>query len=146
VDQLQQVFWNLLKNARHKPAPTAEQSRFGVYSEPASAAHKDGTGRLQFLCKIEIIDRHSLPSEAAARSLNHLCRVAKIASLGLALVSKGISDHEGWIAVSVQAFVFGGSLYRPDYLHWNEPPRERSVNIYEVMGSKSDGRYCLWSP
>ncbi len=103
-DQLLQVFLNLLKNA-------AEAARRGgggggtlrlhtYYEQSLRLRRKDGTGRPVPL-QIEIIDDGpGLPPEIAGDIFEPFVSGRENGTgLGLALVSKIITEHEGWIGV-----------------------------------------------
>ena len=101
-DQLMQVFLNLIKNA----AEAAEGQQGGTirlrtfYDLSLRLRRKDGTGaRCRCRSKSSTMARAFRPTSRTI-SLNPLCRAAKTApGWALALVSKIISDHDGWISV-----------------------------------------------
>jgi two-component system nitrogen regulation sensor histidine kinase GlnL len=99
-DQLQQVFLNLLKNASQACANGGTIKIRTFYEMSLRLRRKDGTGAAVPL-QIEIIDDGpGLPSEIAAQIFEPFVSGRENGTgLGLALVSKIISDHEGWIAV-----------------------------------------------
>jgi two-component system nitrogen regulation sensor histidine kinase GlnL len=99
-DQLQQVFLNLLKNA-------AEAGRQGgtirirtFYELSLKVRRRDGTGGAVPL-QVEIIDDGpGIPPDLAADIFEPFVSGRENGTgLGLALISKIISDHEGWVAV-----------------------------------------------
>ncbi|MEM8957655.1 MAG: ATP-binding protein [Pseudomonadota bacterium] len=99
-DQMLQVFLNLLKNA-------AEASRAGgtirirtFYELSLRVRKPDGTGRALPL-QVEIIDDGpGLPAEIASDIFDPFVSGRDNGTgLGLALVSKIISEHDGWIGV-----------------------------------------------
>ena len=99
-DQMLQVFLNLLKNA-------AEASRAGgtirirtFYELSLRVRKPDGTGRALPL-QVEIIDDGpGLPSDIASDIFDPFVSGRDNGTgLGLALVSKIISEHDGWIGV-----------------------------------------------
>ncbi|MCU4651866.1 ATP-binding protein [Roseibacterium sp. SDUM158016] len=99
-DQLQQVFLNLLKNA-------AEAGRHGgtirirtFYELSLKVRRKDGTGAAVPL-QVEVIDDGpGIPPEIASDIFEPFVSGRENGTgLGLALISKIISDHDGWIAV-----------------------------------------------
>jgi two-component system nitrogen regulation sensor histidine kinase GlnL len=99
-DQLQQVFLNLLKNA-------AEAGREGgtirirtFYEQSLKVRRRDGTGGAVPL-QVEIIDDGpGIPPDIAADIFEPFVSGRENGTgLGLALISKIISDHDGWIAV-----------------------------------------------
>ncbi|MGC8202390.1 two-component system sensor histidine kinase NtrB [Aliiroseovarius sp. PTFE2010] len=100
-DQLLQVFLNLLKNASEaagKDGGTIKIRTF--YDLSLRLRRKDGTGGALPL-QVEIIDDGpGLPPEIAADIFEPFVSGRENGTgLGLALVSKIISDHEGWIGV-----------------------------------------------
>lgn len=98
ADQLLQVFQNLLKNAAEAGA-TALTVR--TYYEPSlRLRRKDGPNRAVPL-QIEVIDDGpGLPDEIAGDIFEPFVSGRENGTgLGLALVSKIISDHDGWIGV-----------------------------------------------
>jgi two-component system nitrogen regulation sensor histidine kinase GlnL len=99
-DQLQQVFLNLLKNA-------AEAGREGgtirirtFYELSLKVRRRDGTGGAVPL-QVEITDDGpGIPPDIAADIFEPFVSGRENGTgLGLALISKIISDHDGWIAV-----------------------------------------------
>lgn len=100
-DQMLQVFLNLLKNAAE-----ASQGREGTiqirtfYEMSLRLRRKDGTGASLPL-QVEIIDDGpGLPSEIEQNVFEPFVSGRENGrGLGLALVSKIVSDHEGWITV-----------------------------------------------
>lgn len=102
-DQLMQVFLNLIKNAAEAcdRAGTGSTIRLRTfYEQSLRVRRKDGTGASLPL-KIEIIDDGpGIPPEIAAEIFEPFVSGRENGTgLGLALVSKIISDHEGWISV-----------------------------------------------
>lgn len=100
ADQLQQVFLNLLKNAAEagKTGGTIKLRTF--YELSLKVRRRDGTGGAVPL-QIEIIDDGpGIPPEIAADIFEPFVSGRENGTgLGLALISKIISDHDGWIAV-----------------------------------------------
>jgi two-component system nitrogen regulation sensor histidine kinase GlnL len=99
-DQLQQVFLNLLKNA-------AEAGRSGgtiklrtFYELSLKVRRKDGSGGAVPL-QVEVIDDGpGIPPDIAQDLFEPFVSGRENGTgLGLALVSKIIADHDGWIAV-----------------------------------------------
>lgn len=99
-DQLQQVFLNLLKNA-------AEAGRSGgtikirtFYELSLKIRRRDGTGGAVPL-QIEVIDDGpGIPPEIIADIFEPFVSGRENGTgLGLALISKIIADHDGWMAV-----------------------------------------------
>ncbi|ABV93317.1 nitrogen regulation protein [Dinoroseobacter shibae DFL 12 = DSM 16493] len=99
-DQLLQVFLNLLKNAAEacKPGGTIRIRTF--YELSLRLRRKDGSGGTVPL-QIEIMDDGpGLPPEIESDVFEPFVSGRENGTgLGLALVSKIISDHDGWIAV-----------------------------------------------
>ena len=94
-----QVFLNLLKNAS-EAAQGAGNIRIRTFYEPSlRIRRKDGTDRLPL--NVEIIDDGpGLPPEISTDIFDPFVSGRENGTgLGLALVSKIISDHDGWIAV-----------------------------------------------
>jgi two-component system nitrogen regulation sensor histidine kinase GlnL len=101
ADQLLQVFLNLLKNAAEAAAKSGGTIRIHTfYEQSLRLRRKDGTGATVPL-HIEIIDDGpGLKPEIAADIFEPFVSGRENGTgLGLALVSKIISDHEGWIVV-----------------------------------------------
>ncbi|EBA02895.1 Nitrogen regulation protein, NtrB signal transduction histidine kinase [Rhodobacterales bacterium HTCC2150] len=99
-DQLQQVFMNLLKNAA-EANPKGGTIRIKTsYEMSLRVLNKDGTGSAVPL-HVEIIDDGpGLPAEIADDIFDPFISGRENGTgLGLALVSKIVSDHEGWITV-----------------------------------------------
>jgi len=100
-DQMLQVFQNLLKNAAQaagKEGGTITIHTF--YDTSLRLRRKDGTAPLPL--QVEIIDDGpGLPPELAAHVFEPFVSGRENGTgLGLALVSKIISDHDGWINVN----------------------------------------------
>jgi two-component system nitrogen regulation sensor histidine kinase GlnL len=100
-DQMLQVFQNLLKNAAQvagKEGGTITIHTF--YDTSLRLRRKDGTAALPL--QVEIIDDGpGLPPEIAADVFEPFVSGRENGTgLGLALVSKIISDHDGWISVN----------------------------------------------
>jgi len=99
-DQLMQVFLNLIKNAAEAAGPRGGTIRLHTfYDQSLRLRGKDGPGRALPL-KIEIIDDGpGIPPDIAADIFEPFVSGRDNGTgLGLALVSKIISDHGGWIA------------------------------------------------
>ena len=99
-DQMLQVFLNLLKNAAEAAGDTKGTIRVRTFYEMSlRLRRKDGTGSLPL--QVEIIDDGpGLPPEIAQDVFDpFISSRANGTGLGLALVSKIISDHDGWISV-----------------------------------------------
>lgn len=100
-DQLMQVFLNLIKNAAEAAGPKGGTIRLHTFYGPSlRLRRKDGPGSALPL-QIEIIDDGpGLPPDIAADIFEPFVSGRENGTgLGLALVSKIISDHDGWIAV-----------------------------------------------
>ena len=100
-DQLMQVFLNLLKNASEAAGSKGGTIRLRTFYDHAlRRRRKDGTGAALPL-QIEISDDGpGIPPEIAADIFEPFVSGRENGTgLGLALVSKIISDHEGWISV-----------------------------------------------
>ncbi|MBU1281745.1 two-component system, NtrC family, nitrogen regulation sensor histidine kinase GlnL [Celeribacter baekdonensis] len=100
-DQLLQIFLNLFKNASEAAGKTGGTIRLRTfYDLSLRLRRKDGSGAALPL-QVEIIDDGpGLPPEIAADIFEPFVSGRENGTgLGLALVSKIISDHEGWISV-----------------------------------------------
>ncbi|WP_050522365.1 two-component system sensor histidine kinase NtrB [Pseudorhodobacter wandonensis] len=100
-DQLMQVFLNLIKNAAEASGPDGGTIKLRTfYDLSLRMRHKDGSGNPLAL-QIEIIDDGpGLPPGIADNIFEPFVSGRENGTgLGLALVSKIISDHDGWIAV-----------------------------------------------
>lgn len=100
-DQLQQVFLNLLKNASQVADLKGGAIRLrSFYDIALRRRHADGSGAALPL-NIEIIDDGpGIPPAIAAEIFEPFVSGRPNGTgLGLALVSKIISDHDGWISV-----------------------------------------------
>ncbi|OWU84879.1 ATPase [Oceanicola sp. 22II-s10i] len=101
-DQLLQVILNLLKNAAQAAGKDGGTIRLHTYFEHSFRLRRaDGGGRSLPL-QIEVIDDGpGLPDEIADQIFDPFVSGRENGTgLGLALVSKIISDHEGWISVN----------------------------------------------
>jgi two-component system nitrogen regulation sensor histidine kinase GlnL len=109
-DQLLQVFLNLLKNASEAAKGKGSIRLHTFYDLSLRLRRKDGSGSPLPL-QIEIIDDGpGIPPEIAADIFEPFVSGRENGTgLGLALVSKIISDHDGWIAVDS---VPGRTLFR----------------------------------
>ncbi|RMA41392.1 two-component system sensor histidine kinase NtrB [Rhodophyticola porphyridii] len=99
-DQLLQVFLNLLKNAAEACKSGGTLRLRSFYELSLKVRRRDGTGGAVPL-QIEIIDDGpGLPDAIAADIFDPFVSGRENGTgLGLALVSKIIADHDGWIAV-----------------------------------------------
>jgi len=100
-DQLLQVFLNLLKNAAEAAGPAGGVIRIHTfYDMSLRLRRKDGTGN-KLPLQIEIIDDGpGIPDDIAKDVFEPFVSGRENGTgLGLALVSKIISDHDGWISV-----------------------------------------------
>ncbi|MFD1913432.1 two-component system sensor histidine kinase NtrB [Halodurantibacterium flavum] len=101
-DQLLQVFLNLLKNASEAAGPEGGTIRLRTfYDLSLRLRQKDGKGGRPLPLTVEIIDDGpGIPPEIAGDIFEPFVSGRENGTgLGLALVSKIISDHDGWIAV-----------------------------------------------
>ena len=98
-DQIMQVFLNLLKNASEAAGKSGNIRIRTFYDLSLRLRNKDGTAILPL--QVEIIDDGpGLPAELAEDIFEPFVSGKENGTgLGLALVSKIISDHEGWISV-----------------------------------------------
>jgi two-component system nitrogen regulation sensor histidine kinase GlnL len=100
-DQLMQVFLNLIKNAAEAAGPDGGTIRLHTfYDLSLRLRRKDGPGKPLPL-QVEVIDDGpGLPPGIADEIFEPFVSGKENGTgLGLALVSKIITDHEGWIAV-----------------------------------------------
>ena len=110
-DQLLQVVLNLLKNASEAAGPKGGTIRIRSYFEHSFRLRRaDGSGQSLPL-QVEIIDDGpGLPDKIRADVFDPFVSGRENGTgLGLALVSKIISDHDGWISVTS---VPGHTLFR----------------------------------
>jgi two-component system, NtrC family, nitrogen regulation sensor histidine kinase GlnL len=100
LDQLMQVFLNLIKNATEATKGNGTIRLRTFYDLSLRLRRKDGPGRAVPL-QIEIIDDGpGIPPELGPDIFEPFVSGRDNGTgLGLALVSKIISDHEGWISV-----------------------------------------------
>ena len=99
-DQMLQVFQNLIKNAAEACKGAAETIKLRTfYDMSLRLRRKDGSASLPL--NVEVIDDGpGLPAEIASEAFEPFVSGRENGTgLGLALVSKIISDHEGWISV-----------------------------------------------
>ncbi len=100
-DQLMQVFLNLIKNAAEAAGSKRGTIRLHTrYDQSLRLRRKDGTGAILPLTIEVIDDGPGIPPEIAADIFEPFVSGRENGTgLGLALISKIISDHEGWISV-----------------------------------------------
>lgn len=100
ADQLTQVFLNLLKNAAEAAKGRGTIRLHTFYDLSLRLRRADGSGQALPL-QVEIIDDGpGIPAEIAAEIFEPFVSGRENGTgLGLALVSKIISDHGGWIGV-----------------------------------------------
>ncbi|HDR29762.1 two-component system sensor histidine kinase NtrB [Rhodovulum sp.] len=101
ADQLMQVFSNLIRNAAQAAPSTGGTIRLrSFYDLSLRMRHPDGSG-VPVPLQIEVIDDGpGLPPEIAGEVFEPFVSGHENGTgLGLALVSKIINDHGGWIAV-----------------------------------------------
>ena len=100
ADQLQQVFLNLLKNASEAQPEGGKITVRTYYDHALRLRRADGSSNSLPL-QVEIIDDGpGLPVEIAADVFDPFISGKENGTgLGLALVSKIIADHDGWISV-----------------------------------------------
>ena len=99
-DQLTQVFLNLLKNASEAAKGQGRIRLHTFYDYALRLRREDGSGQALPL-QVEIIDDGpGLPPDIAGSVFEPFVSGRENGTgLGLALVSKIISDHDGWISV-----------------------------------------------
>ena len=100
-DQMLQVFLNLLKNAAEACGEGGGTIEIRTFYDPSlRVRRRDGT-ECALPLQVEIIDDGpGLPPEIAAEAFEPFVSGRENGTgLGLALVSKIISEHDGWIAV-----------------------------------------------
>ncbi|NNE81193.1 MAG: PAS domain-containing protein [Silicimonas sp.] len=99
-NQLLQVFLNLLKNAAEATGGSPGTIRLRTYYDTALRLRRQG-GSAPLPLTVEIIDDGpGLPPEIAANVFDPFVSGRENGTgLGLALVSKIISDHDGWVSV-----------------------------------------------
>ena len=100
-DQLMQVFLNLIKNAAEAAGSKRGTIRLHTrYDQSLRLRRKDGTGAILPLTIEVIDDGPGIPPEIAADIFEPFVSGRENGTgLGLALISKIISAHEGWISV-----------------------------------------------
>lgn len=125
ADQLLQVFMNLVKNASEVADPkTGGTIRLHTYYEHSySLRRADGSGQSLPL-QVEVIDDGpGLPPDIKGDVFDPFVSGRENGTgLGLALVSKIISDHDGWVSVDS---VPGKTRFR---ISLPQPPRERPAS------------------
>jgi two-component system nitrogen regulation sensor histidine kinase GlnL len=100
-DQLMQVFLNLIKNAAEACKTQGSTIRLRTYYDLSLRLRRKNGGPSVLPLNIEIIDNGpGIPPEIAADIFEPFVSGRENGTgLGLALVSKIISDHEGWVQV-----------------------------------------------
>lgn len=100
-DQLMQVFLNLIKNAAEACRTSGSTIRLHTYYDLSLRLRRKDGGPSVLPLNIEIIDDGpGLPPEIASEIFEPFVSGRENGTgLGLALVSKIISDHEGWVQV-----------------------------------------------
>ena len=100
-DQLMQVFLNLIKNAAEACKTQGSTIRLRTYYDLSLRLRRKDGGPSVLPLNIEIIDNGpGIPPEIAADIFEPFVSGRENGTgLGLALVSKIISDHEGWVQV-----------------------------------------------
>jgi two-component system nitrogen regulation sensor histidine kinase GlnL len=100
-DQLQQVFLNLLKNASEAAGPHGGTIRLhSFYDHALRRRRPDGSGSALPLTVEIIDDGPGIPPAIAAEIFEPFVSGRPNGTgLGLALVSKIMSDHDGWVSV-----------------------------------------------
>ena len=103
-DQMLQVFLNLLKNASEAAADTGGVIRLRTYYDRALRVRRQTGPGLPVPLQVEIVDDGpGLPDEIAENVFEPFVSGRENGTgLGLALVSKIISDHDGWISLNSQ--------------------------------------------
>ena len=101
-DQLLQVLQNLLKNATEAAGRTGGKITLHSYYQQSLRVHRGAGGGKSLPLQIEVIDDGpGLPEEIANDVFDPFVSGRENGTgLGLALVAKIISDHDGWISVS----------------------------------------------
>ena len=125
-DQLMQVFLNLIKNAAEAAGPKGGHIRLrSFYDYGLRLRQKDGSGKALPL-QIEVIDDGpGLPVGIAENIFEPFVSGKENGTgLGLALVSKIITDHEGMIAVESQP---GRTLFRVSLPLAPKPPKTQEI-------------------
>ena len=101
ADQLMQVFLNLLKNAAEAAGPKGGTIRLHTFYDHCLRRKRRDGSQAALPLQIEIIDDGpGIPPDIAADIFEPFVSGRENGTgLGLALVSKIITDHEGWISV-----------------------------------------------
>jgi two-component system nitrogen regulation sensor histidine kinase GlnL len=100
-DQLMQVFLNLIKNAAEAAGPQGGTIRLRTFYDLSLRVRRKDRPPAALPLNVEVIDDGpGLPPDIAAEVFEPFVSGRENGTgLGLALVSKIISDHEGWISV-----------------------------------------------
>ena len=102
ADQLLQVFLNLIKNAAEAASSTGGTITLRTFYEQSLRVERPDGSRAAVPLQVEIIDDGpGLPEDLAGEVFEPFVSGRENGTgLGLALVSKIISEHDGWIAVT----------------------------------------------
>jgi two-component system nitrogen regulation sensor histidine kinase GlnL len=100
-DQLMQVFLNLIRNAAEAAGPAGGTIRLRSFYDLSLRLRRDGRAGRALALQVEIVDDGpGIPPDIAANIFEPFVSGRENGTgLGLALVSKIIADHDGWIAV-----------------------------------------------
>ncbi len=100
-DQLMQVFLNLIRNATEAAGPEGGTIRLRTYYDLSLRLRRtDGSGNPLALQEEVVDDGPGIPPDLAANIFEPFVSGRENGTgLGLALTSRIVSDHEGWIAV-----------------------------------------------
>ena len=125
ADQLLQVFLNLLKNAAEAAGREGGTVRLHTYYEHSFKLRRADGGGQSLPLQIEVIDDGpGLPEDLAGEIFEPFVSGRDNGTgLGLALVSKIVSDHGGWISVSSTP---GRTVFRISLALAPQPKKETS--------------------
>lgn len=126
-DQLLQVFLNLLKNAAQVAETNGTITIRTFYELSLRVRNGDGT-RAALPLQVEIIDDGpGIPPDLAANLFEPFVSGRENGTgLGLALVSKIVSDHDGWISVESEP---GRTVFR---LSLPMVPKDVKINLQDI--------------
>nr|WP_232829335.1 ATP-binding protein [Tropicimonas sp. IMCC34043] len=129
ADQLVQVFQNLLKNAAQAAGDKGGKITLRTFYEPSLRVRRMGEPPSQVPLQVEIIDDGpGLPPAIAEDIFEPFVSGRENGTgLGLALVSKIIAEHKGWISVES---VPGRTVFRISLPV--APKEEDQMNIEEI--------------